>query len=365
MTFLTLILIILFVAVATYIFFQTAPQIGGIATGTRLERMKEASNFQNGKFQNLVETPMEFPGISAMIDFFKGGKNREPDSTLVTVPFDKEQFKSGMKYDGAKMAWFGHSSILLRLSGKNILIDPVFSERASMFSFMGPERYDYSQHVGVADLPSIDCVVISHDHYDHLDYETFKALKGKTNKFLVPLGVGAHLAAWGIEEHHIYEHNWWESHALDDSIKLTFVPSRHFSGRAIRDRFNTLWGAWVIKGGGKNIFFGGDSGYFKGFKEIGDRLGPFDFAMLECGQYSVNWPDIHMMPEQTAQAGDDLQAKSVMPIHWGKFTLSLHAWQEPVERFIAASEDKSFSVVTPKLGEIIALDSVPHHLWWK
>lgn len=363
MTLIALVAIVVLVALTVYIFFRVAPQIGGSASGPRLEVMQQSPNYKDGKFHNSVETIMSTPGIGVMIDFFKGGVNCDPDTTLITTPFDAGTFVPDSGQD--KFTWFGHSSILLQLDGKNLLIDPVFGKRASMFSFMGPERYDYTQHVDVNDMPELDAVIISHDHYDHLDYHTFVQLRDKVQKFYVPLGVGAHLEAWGVSREAIIEMNWWDESSFSDEVRLAFVPSRHFSGRGLGDRFDTLWGAWVIMSGSKRVFFGGDSGYFPGFKEIGDKYGPFDLAMLECGQYNENWANIHMMPEETAQAGADLQAKSVMPVHWGKFTLSLHSWTEPVERFLKASADKDYQVVAPKLGEVVGLDQLSFHQWWK
>lgn len=365
MTLIAITSIVLLLVVFVYIFFKVAPQIGGKAEGTRLETMQSAPNFKQGNFQNPVETIMNTPGMSTMYKYFFSDVQRDPETMLETIPFDKSFFSDESHPDSVQMSWFGHSSVLIRINGKNLLIDPVFSERASMFSFLGPERYNYTQHVTVDDMPSIDAVLISHDHYDHLDYETFLQLKARVKDFYVPLGVGAHLEAWGVAPAKIHELNWWNETSLSDSLQLAFVPTRHFSGRALNDRFNTLWGAWVIKGSKKRLFFGGDSGYFEGFQQIGEKYGPFDLALLECGQYNEQWANIHMMPEETSQAGADLSAKAVMPMHWGKFTLSLHSWTEPVERFIEASKDKRYSIVTPKVGEVVYINDLPHHVWWQ
>lgn len=355
---------IILLAGGTTAFFYLAPQIGGEADGARLDRMVASKNNKEGKFQNPVETTLGAPTAHAFIKFLQKGVERTPDSTITTVPFNKALFE-GTDTNQLLLSWFGHSSMLLRIDGKNLLIDPVFGERASMFTFMGPKRYDYSQHVTVDDMPRIDAVIISHDHYDHLDYETIIQLKDKVSQYFLPLGVGAHLASWGIPEAHMKELDWWEEIEVNKDIRLAFTPSRHFSGRAFRDRFNTLWGSWVIMGANRRIFYSGDSGYFEGFKEIGKKYGPFDFAMMECGQYYKDWASIHMMPEETAQAAVDVQAKVAMPVHWGKFTLSLHPWKEPVQRFLTEAKRLGLETTTPLAGEVVVIsEQMTQRNWW-
>ena len=363
-TFLVILSLVVIVAISVFIYFKMAPQIGATIEGDRLARVEKSQNFRNGIFMNTVATDMTMPPFSVLVKILTQGSRLDPDTTLVTWPFDKAAFQ-GLEDKETSVTWFGHSSFLLKVNGSVFLMDPVFSERASMFSFMGPERFDYSHTMEVDMLPTVDAVILSHDHYDHLDYKTIMALKEKVKKYYVPLGVGAHLESWGIPTSRIVELDWWDEVQHDGEIKLIFTPSRHFSGRTFGDRFKTLWGAWVIQSREQNIFFGGDSGYFEGFKEIGEKYGPFDFAMLECGQYSIYWPDIHMAPELTAQAGEDLKAKRVMPIHWGKFTLSIHHWTEPAERFIAASKEKNYEVILPIIGETFILGKSHHHLWWR
>lgn len=365
LSFIGIVLVTLTIAVVLY--FYLAPQLGKAAEGERLQRMENSTHYRDGKFHNLLRTPMDMSFKDMMAttaEMIKGDKHRAPEDTIKTTAFDFGKM-SASNNGLAVMSWFGHSSVLLQIEQQTLLIDPVFGERASMFSFMGPKRYPYSNQVGVDQLPEIDAVLISHDHYDHLDYPTFKALKGKVKHFYVPLGVGAHLEHWGVDKSMITELDWWEEVKLNEGLELVFTPSRHFSGRGLTDRFHTLWGAWVIKGKKQSLFFGGDSGYFSGFSEIGEKYGPFDLTMLECGQYNKRWRNIHMMPEETVQAHIDLKGKLLMPIHWGKFTLALHAWKEPIERAAAAAKAKGVAMHTPVVGEVYVIpEQASDSGWW-
>lgn len=363
--------LIALLAAAVFLFFQYAPQIGGKAKGERLERMQQSPAYlaDKGIFENQIETNMDM-GFSKMLqvsrEYFGDTRDREPQVMLETRAFNPTDYERTITDSLATVTWFGHSSLLINIDGQTLLTDPVFSKRASMFSFMGPKRFNYSYHMQAADLPKIDAVLISHDHYDHLDYETMLELRDRVNRFFVPLGVGAHLEAWGIPAEHITEMDWWEETPFGESLKLTCAPTRHFSGRAIRDRNSTLWCSWVVTGLSQNLYYSGDSGYGPHFKEIGEKLGPFDFTMMECGAYSQYWDNIHMMPEETAQAHVDLRGHSMMPIHWGKFNLSLHPWKEPVERLKARADSLGVTVYTPYIGEPL---TVPPRLqtsaWWQ
>ncbi len=267
---------------------------------------------------------------------------------------------------GIVVTWFGHSSLLIKIEGRIFLTDPVFGKRASMVSFMGPKRFDYSPQPSIEDLPPLDGIIISHDHYDHLDYESILVLKNKVDRFFVPLGVGAHLESWEVPTSNITELKWWESTRVDEELTFICAPSRHFSGRGLNNRFSTLWCSWIIKSNKSRIYFGGDSGYFPGFKEIGEKHGPFDLTMLECGAYNINWHDIHMLPEETAQAHVDLKGKSLLPIHWGKFNLALHPWKEPIQRVLKKADELNANVLTPEIGEIVILDDhTRNDQWWE
>lgn len=361
--------ITLVIIVITTVFFYTAPQLGAKPNGKRLERMKETSNFNDGIFHNSVETKMDMPKgtIRKLLKHYfiddKRGKN--PQIPISTHLFDKEAFEA-VSSDSIVFVWFGHSTILMKVEGITILADPVIvGERASMFSIIGPKRFDYSQQIKIEDLPAIDAVILSHDHYDHLDYPTILALKDKETKFFIPLGVGAHFEKWGVPSDHIVELNWWDEVDFE-GLKLVFTPTRHFSGRALRDRFRTLWGSWVILGKDSRLYFSGDSGYFPGFKEIGERFGPFDLTFMECGAYNEGWSEIHMFPEETAQAHKDLKGKLLLPIHWGKFDLSLHPWKESVERLAKKAREEKIRLFTPEVGEMVSFkDSSALNAWWQ
>ncbi len=345
----------------------SAPQFGAKATGVRLQRIQASPNFRNGCFQNLIETPLGL-SLSSMIrssvDFFKGGPDREPTAPVSSVPLKPGRFAQSPAADIA-VTWFGHSTVLIELDGYRLLIDPVLSGHASPFSTVGPRAFPGAQVLLATDVPRLDALILSHDHYDHLDYETIAIIKDKSDVIYAPLGVGAHLEAWGVAPERIIECDWWDSVTLG-RLKLTAVPARHFSGRRLLDRNTTLWTGWALESAGRKILYGGDSGYFAGFKEIGARFGPFDLAMLECGAYSQYWPYIHMMPEETAQAGLDLKCHVLLPIHWGKFNLSLHSWTEPIERLTRAANQAGLPLLTPRIGETVSLDgALPQTAWWR
>lgn len=356
-------LIALLVA-AIVAYFAFAPRIGSNPKGERLKRVQASPNYRDGKFQNVVETSMDLPPgkmLGVMWQFIKGGEGREPKDTLPTADFDRAAWEA-VPDSAYAVAWFGHSSLLVKLGGTTFLIDPVFGERASTFSFAGPKRFNYRQHMRVDLLPTVDVVLLSHDHYDHLDRETILLLKDK--RFIAPLGVGAHLEAWGVAASAITEKDWWEG-VQAGPVLLTLAPARHFSGRGLNNRASTLWGSWVMQAGGRKIFFGADSGYSPTFKEIGDRFGPFDLALLECGAYHELWHGIHMMPEEAVQAAVDIQARVLMPIHWGKFSLAMHPWKEPVERLSAKAQELDMPLLTPRIGAIVAnADPRSSETWW-
>lgn len=231
--------------------------------------------------------------------------------------------------------------------------------------FVG-KRYSENLPANIQDLPHIDAVLISHDHYDHLDYDSILKLRDKVKRFLVPLGIGAHLERWGVEKTRIQEFDWWDEIEFE-GLKVIAAPARHFSGRSLTDRNATLWCSWVIHSKQGRIFYSGDSGYGLHFKEIGSKHGPFDLTLIECGQYDNRWADIHMMPEEAVQAHLDVKGKVMLPIHWGAFTLAFHDWDEPVERIIGISEEKNVAVATPKIGEPVEIGTskYPISLWWK
>jgi len=339
------------------------PGFGGRPVRERLKRIKLSENYAGGVFQNPVETVLSFPFFKVMCKLWEKDSARTPGAPVPVLKPDPTFIESSCH--GITVTWLGHSSYLLGIEGKTVLVDPVFSQRVSPFRRMGAKQFPFSETIGVEDLPRIDVVLLTHDHYDHLDFETICKLRDRVPEFIMPLGVGAHLEAWGIDAGKITELDWWEQTGLLSGLNIQAVPARHFSGRGLFNRFSTLWAAFVIQTPRYSLFCGGDSGYFSGFAEIGRRLGPFDLAILECGQYSSYWPAIHMSPEETVQASVDLGASVLLPVHWAKFRLSIHPWKEPVERLLAEAERQKVSVVTPRIGETFSLaGALPRTPWW-
>jgi L-ascorbate metabolism protein UlaG (beta-lactamase superfamily) len=341
---------------------QTAP-FGKLPSGKRLDRIKNSPNYRDGSFQNIYKTEMMAEGVSypkMMLEFLGKGVDREPTTILPSVKTDLNAISEAEPI----IIWFGHSSYLIKIGGKSILVDPVFSDRASPFQFMGSKNYAIKSPYSIADFPDIDMVIISHDHYDHLDYTSILQLKSKTKFFCVGLGVGSHLEHWGVEDSKIIEFDWWQTEELFPGVELISTPARHFSGRGFK-RNQTLWSSYVLKTKSKKIYIGGDSGYDNSFKTIGEKYGPFDLSILECGQYDNQWPFIHMMPEETAQAAVDLSGNVLLPVHWAKFTLGLHPWKEPAERVTTAAEKIKVMVTTPLIGEVVDLNNpLPTNKWW-
>ncbi|WP_026462540.1 MBL fold metallo-hydrolase [Adhaeribacter aquaticus] len=337
--------------------------LGKAPAGERLKRIRLSPHYQDGTFQNIEKTEVMLKGVSPlkmMRDFINKPVTVKPGQPLPVIKTDLKNIAANTP----AFVWFGHSSYFIKHYNFSILVDPVLVNYASPFSFIikgftGLEAYS------PADLPPIDLLIITHDHYDHLNYETISQIKDKVKKIVVPLGVGEHLEYWGIAPEKITELDWWEDTQINKNIKLTATPARHFSGRGFT-RNNTLWTSYVLELQGYKIFLGGDSGYDAQFKVIGNKFGPFDLALLECGQYGINWPYIHMLPEQTVQAALDLQTEVLWPIHWGKFALAYHPWDEPITRVLAAAAPHNLPVATPAIGETYVLgDSTATRTWWQ
>lgn len=261
-----------------------------------------------------------------------------------------------------KASWLGHSSMLINIDGYSILTDPVFERKVSI---VGPSRFNTKLPLNVEDLPSVDVVIISHDHYDHLNKYSVKRLIEKTSVFLVPLKVGERLLKWGVPQEKIVELNWWDEWNPIGDLIIAATPSQHFSGRGLTDRNSTLWASWVIKTPVHSVFFSGDTGYFSGFKDIGEKYGPFDVTFLECGAYNQSWSNIHMFPEQTVQTFIDLKGKILQPIHWATFNLALHAWYEPIDRLISEAWIKNVHLSVPVIGQVVDYEKpLTVELWW-
>ena len=258
----------------------------------------------------------------------------------------------------------GHSSHLLKLRGSYWLIDPMFSERASPVQWAGPKRF-HPPPLALADLPAIDGLILSHDHYDHLDEATIEALNGRVRRYFVPLGVGARLQQMGVAPERIEEFDWWQR-SRHGEVEIVAAPAQHFSGRTLWDRDRTLWASWVVSSGPHRLYYSGDSGYFPGFRQIGERLGGFDIALMENGAYDSYWPSVHMTPEQTVQAFKDLNARLLYVVHNSTFDLAFHTWRDPLDRVSDLALREGLPLATPEIGEVLTLGQPRSNvLWWK
>lgn len=317
------------------------------------------------KYENQTPTVMNMDFrfmISMMRDSFIGRTQRKPLGAIKIETFKVYETVS----DSARVTWFGHSAFFLEIEGKKLLFDPMFGSRPSPVSWAGTKRYSSELPIMPEDFPEVDAIIISHDHYDHLDYSSIRKLKNKTPRFIVPLGVRDRLIKWGVSSEKITEHAWYEKFTYKDLV-LACMPARHFSGRGLLDRNTTLWCSWVVNGQETKIFYSGDSGYGPHFKEIGEKYGPFDLTMMECGQYDERWSAIHMLPEETVQAHLDVRGQLLIPVHWGAFTLAFHSWTDPVERVTKAALEHQVHIATPKIGETVEIGSenIPKSIWWR
>jgi L-ascorbate metabolism protein UlaG (beta-lactamase superfamily) len=351
-------------AIAIFLFIKL-PMFGALASGERLERIKKSPQFKNGSFANINNTPDLTEGVSiptVLWDFLTRGSDEKTPKN--PIPSKKTDL-STIGLEENVLIWFGHSSYFIQLDGVRILVDPVFSGAASPISFTTP-AFAGTDIYTVDEFPAIDYLIISHDHWDHLDYKTVMELKPKVGKVICGLGVGAHFERWGFPLEQLVELDWHDDLQLADSMKLTALPERHFSGRGF-SRNKSLWCSYAIQSANFSIFIGGDSGYDNHFAEIGTAFGEFDLAILENGQYNKNWKYIHMMPEETILAAKDLNAKALMPVHSGKFALSMHAWYEPLTEVSALNKETGLPLVTPMIGEKVVLgEKFPNYeKWWE
>jgi L-ascorbate metabolism protein UlaG (beta-lactamase superfamily) len=337
--------------------------MGGRPVGERLERMRRSPRYRDGAFHNSVPASVapasSGPGI--VREMLRDRETRRPSKPIPVVA----PVLDAPARDGVRVVWLGHATALVELEGRRVLFDPVWSERVSPSPAVGPRRM-HPVPLALADLPVLDAVVISHDHYDHLDMHTIRRLAALQEvPFVVPLGVGAHLERWGVRPERIVELDWDES-VMTGGLTLTATAARHFSGRRRPVENGTLWASWVVTGANRKVFYTGDSGYFDDYAAIGDRHGPFDVTLIQIGAYSPYWPDIHMTPEEGVATHLAVRGGLLVPVHWATFNLALHSWSEPVERLLADAARHGVRVAVPRPGQLLDAGDVPDpDPWWR
>ena len=348
---------------ATVLMFFTCSCLNSSVALDPQDKRAKSPRFAGGTFKGtkIMNGNAVTAYLSTTWKFLFQDNHRVPETPLPAQPVDLSHFQTRER-EALNATWLGHSSLMINMDGCRILIDPVFEKRISIF---GPTRFNGEVPVDAEKIGPVDAVVISHNHYDHLNKTTIKGLKDKVGRFIVPLGVDEKLKAWGVPGARIVTLDWWEDYRLDDDLLFTATPAQHFSGRGLTDRNKTLWASWVISGPVHRIFFSGDSGYFPGFKRIGEKYGPFDMTFMECGAYNPAWHAVHMMPEETVQAHRDLGGDLLHPIHWGTFNLSLHPWFEPMERLFAEATARGVKIALPAVGGTTVYPSrIPDRRWW-
>jgi L-ascorbate metabolism protein UlaG (beta-lactamase superfamily) len=346
--------------------FDVPAAIGGRAAGARLERMRRSPQYRDGAFRNTVPAAVVAANNAKDIgrELLRNRATRRPARPVPIVGLTAAEF-SAPPLDGLRLTWLGHATALVELEGRRVLLDPVWSERCSPSALVGPRRL-HPVPLPLAALPPLDAVLISHDHYDHLDMATIRQLAALQPgvPFVAPLGVGAHLERWSVPSSRIVELDWNESTSAG-GLTLMATAARHFSGRLRQDN-STLWASWVIAGSDRRVFYTGDSGYFDGYAEIGASHGPFDATLIQIGAYSPYWPDIHMTPEEGVATHLAVRGGLMIPVHWCTFILALHTWAEPVERLSSEAAARGVTVAVPRPGQIVDVDAVPAaDPWWR
>ncbi len=330
---------------------------GDSASGDRRARMEKSPEWKDGHFENPQPLINDlWGGLTAMMEV-------SPDvSPSTAVPAVSTRL-ADVPPTGLRVTWLGHSSTVVEIDGHRVLTDPVWSQRPSPLTWLGPSRW-YPPPAALEDLKPVDAVLISHDHYDHLDRQTIVAMKDWSTKFIVPLGIGAHLAYWGISESQIVELDWWERTRVG-MLEIVMTPARHASGRTVFDKDATLWAGYAVIGPQHRVYYSGDTGLFPAMKQIGEKLGPFDLTMIEVGQYHRAWPDWHIGPEQAVTAHQWVNGKVLLPVHWGLFPLAAHGWTEPIERVLAAGTRAGQRLIAPRPGQSIEPSAPPKlERWW-
>lgn len=336
------------------------PALGTAAEGARRVRMEHSPQWRDGQFVN--PEPIINDTWAMLRELSDASPNASPVAAIREVHVSKDALRVPPA-SGLRVTWLGHSTMLIEIDGHRVLTDPMWSERSSPLPWIGPKRW-FAPPIALRDLPKIDAVVISHDHYDHLDYGTLSAMKTWNTKFVVPLGIGANLADWGIPEDHIVELDWWEKTNVA-GLDIVCTPARHASGRHLFDRDEKLWGGFALIGPEHRAYYSGDTGLFNAMRDIGEKLGPFDVTMIEVGQYGSGWPDWHIGPEQAVFAHRLVRGQVLIPVHWALLRLAAHGWTEPVERVLAAAHMVNTSVLTPRPGAAVEPTVTRENVrWW-
>ena len=356
MVILALLVVILLILAVGLLFLRFYPSVGKAPDERERKLLEKSDHYAAGAFhnENAVSTMTGGERYS--------GERKTPNTKLraQTPTLLSEPGEGDLTF-----TWLGHSSFLLQIGDKTVLVDPVLSERSSPVSFAGPKRFS-ELPLTAEELPDIDVVFISHDHYDHLDWKTIRAIKERVGAFVVPLGIDAILRGWGVPEEKILSLDWWESTEID-GLRLTLTPSQHFSGRNPLKANSTLWGGVYISGGSHRVYYTGDGGYYEVFGNVRERLGAPDLMIAECGQYDPSWAQIHMFPEQTVQAGLDVGTSWLIPVHWGAFCICNHAWDDSIRRVTAAAEAAGLPIATPEIGQTVNFDQIDSFTdaWWE
>jgi len=355
--------ILIILSFLIFIFLNFSPVFGASPDKNSKIIIENSKNFIAGKFLNLKSDYKNTSSFSdssvkntTLMSLLSPPKDKNPIVPLPTIQFQGDTLTEG------KFVWLGHSTLLMNIEGLIVMTDPVFN-RASPVPIFG-KPFAYEQPINIGDLPKVDVVIISHDHYDHLDAKAIKDLSQSVDRFLVPLGVKAHLERWGVDANRINELDWHDSEDYKN-IKFTLTPAQHFSGRGLTNRNSTLWGSWIVSSERIRAYFSGDGGYSETFKELGERYGPFDIAFIENGAYNTDWSQVHMFPHETVQANIDLKSNVLFPIHWSKFDLAFHPWDEPIIRITKEAEKRNINIATPMIGEVFDLTNLPKNPWWE
>jgi L-ascorbate metabolism protein UlaG (beta-lactamase superfamily) len=327
-----------------------------------MSRIEQSPQWRDGRFRNRLPR-IDGPLWRAFGQFFFGGsKHRRPEAPIPVEPRTAADYAASPA-SGLRVTWLGHSTTLVELEGVRLLIDPVWAERASFVSFAGPRRF-FPSPLPLAELPAVDAIALSHDHYDHLDESFVRTLAARGMRWIAPLGVGRWLARWGVAAADVTELDWWDTTHVG-AVTLTATPARHFSGRGIGSTDRTLWCGWAIVGPERRVYYAGDTAMQHEFAEIGERLGPFDLTMIEIGAYDRLWPDVHLGPEQAVAAHRLVRGGAMLPLHWGTFDLALHGWTEPIERALAEASKDGVRVATPRPGGMVEpMAEIPAARWW-